>query len=162
MFGGIGERLAQSRDGGIQASIEVDEGSLGPQASHEFLAADDFPGALQQRGEDLQRLLLDADTQAEFAHLTAREVYFEGPEPYNARRKGRVSHGYSSLQSTMAGGRGDSTVSHRGCSHTFSSAYLVAIKSSGLVRPPRTSALHLSHASRRAFALRRNGEEEEG
>src|SRR5262249_13788103 len=56
IVGGIAKRLAQLVYGGVQAVVVVDEGVGGPPALAQIFAAYQFPGALEQVQQKLERL----------------------------------------------------------------------------------------------------------
>ena len=78
--GGVSEGLADFVDGGVEAVVEVDEGVGGPELLLQLFAGDDFSGALEQQGEDLERLALQAELDSALAQFACAEVEFEDSE----------------------------------------------------------------------------------
>ena len=78
--GGISEGLADLVDGGVEAMVEVDEGVGGPEFLLQFFAGDDFSGALEQQGEHLEGLTLQAKLDSALAQFACAEVEFEDSE----------------------------------------------------------------------------------
>jgi len=89
----VPECLPQLVDGGIEAVIEVDERVGRPQRLAELLPGHDLVGPRQERDEDPERPLLEADPGAAPPQLTGVEVGLEHPEPDDAPPISRaVSH----------------------------------------------------------------------
>ena len=61
-------------DRGIQAVIEVDEGVRGPELLLQFFARDDIAGAVEENGQHLERLPLQAQFGSAFAEFAGAEV----------------------------------------------------------------------------------------
>ncbi len=78
MIGVIAQGLAQLLDGEVQGVLEIHEGIFTPQLLLQFLTRDQFAGTLEQKGEDLEGLRLQADAAARFAQLACAQVEFEG------------------------------------------------------------------------------------
>jgi len=57
----VAESLANLVDGFIEAVIEVDERIGGPEAPLQFLPGDDLAAVLEEHGENLKGLLLEAN-----------------------------------------------------------------------------------------------------
>ena len=53
----------------VEALVEIDEGSLGPEPGPELAAGDDVAGLFEQRRQDLERLVFQLDPDAVFPQL---------------------------------------------------------------------------------------------
>ena len=60
--------------------LEVDEGAIGPELAADFFAGEDFGGALEQHGEDLEGLCVQLDAKALAAEFAVRRVELEDSE----------------------------------------------------------------------------------
>src|SRR5687767_10203346 len=78
---GIAKRLPHLLDRGVQAVLEIDEGVRFPQAIPQFLARGNLAGMLEERGEDLPRLVLEPDTVSVTVQLTSGRVELERSKP---------------------------------------------------------------------------------
>ena len=65
--GGIAKSFAELVNRGIQTVVEINKGVGGPDLSAKLFAGDDFAGPLQQKAEDMERLILELDAHALFA-----------------------------------------------------------------------------------------------
>jgi hypothetical protein len=67
--------------------VEIDEGVSGPELLPQFLPGHGLAGALQEHGQNLERLFLDLrlfldfETNAALAQFCFLKIYFEEPEP---------------------------------------------------------------------------------
>ena len=61
--------------------VEIHEGVGGPKFLAQFLARDHIAGALQQQGQHLERLLLQAKLRAVLAQFARGEVELEDSKP---------------------------------------------------------------------------------
>ena len=68
----------------IQAQIKIYEGIGRPKALLHLLAGDQFAGASQKQGEDLERLFLKSDLAAVSAQFSGFEVDLIGPKTQQA------------------------------------------------------------------------------
>ena len=57
--------------------LEIDEGSIGPQALAELVTSDHVAGALEHHTENLERLLLEPDAATVLAQLARTNVQLE-------------------------------------------------------------------------------------
>ena len=80
----VAQRIAQPLDRGVQAVVEVHERIGGPQAAVEILPGDHFAGTLQQHGQDLKGLLLQANLEAVAAELPGAQVYVKDSKADNS------------------------------------------------------------------------------
>ena len=64
----------------VSPAVEVDERLGRPQPALQLIPRDQVAWPFQQRGEDLERLVGEADLQALVAQLTRAGVEVEGPE----------------------------------------------------------------------------------
>src|SRR4029077_16037112 len=64
IVGRIAESVTKLLDGSVETLIELDVGSIRPQAAAQVFAADHFARMLQQCGENLKGLVLEADRKA--------------------------------------------------------------------------------------------------
>src|SRR5512138_2634175 len=77
IVGRIAQRLAKSIDRRIERLLRVDETLLRPQSPAEGFARDELAGLLQQRREDEERLIGQADGTPISAQLLRAQVGFE-------------------------------------------------------------------------------------
>jgi hypothetical protein len=77
---GVVQNFAKPIHRGVEAVVEVNKRIIGPQPALEFLAGDQFAGALQQRDQYLQGLFLQPDLYALLAKLPRPEINFENSE----------------------------------------------------------------------------------
>src|ERR1700733_1431773 len=78
--GRIGQGRAKLGDSHIHGVVEVAKGIAWPDALLQFLARDNRTGLLQQRRQDLQRLVLKPDACSSFAQLARTQIEFEDPK----------------------------------------------------------------------------------
>jgi len=76
----VAEGFAETVDGGVEAVLEVDEGAIGPEFAADFFAGEDFGGAREQHGEDLERLCVQLDANALAAEFASCRVELEDSE----------------------------------------------------------------------------------
>jgi hypothetical protein len=67
-------------DGYIQAVVKIDIGVVAPQSPPKFFPADHFTRMLEENGQDLEGLLLQAYSHSLFVKLTGNRVELEDPE----------------------------------------------------------------------------------
>ena len=79
--GRVAQRVAQPFHRGVQSVFEVDEGIIGPEALAEFFARDKLARLFEQHREQLQRLLLKAETCARLSQLARAQIEFEDAKP---------------------------------------------------------------------------------
>jgi hypothetical protein len=60
--------------------VKVHKGALGPESLLQLLPGDHFAGALEQHGQDLQRLAAQPELYPVLAQLLGPKVKFKGPE----------------------------------------------------------------------------------
>src|SRR5579863_4403702 len=77
---GIPESFADLVYGGVEAVIEIDEGIGGPEFLADFFAGDDVAWALEEQGQDLKGLVLQAELRPVLAQLAGGQVKFEDAE----------------------------------------------------------------------------------
>jgi hypothetical protein len=80
----IADGLPQLLDSAVQTVVEINKGVLRPQESPELFPGYEFSGAIQQDGQDLQRLILNADAHSRLAQLTSAEVNLKIAEAIDA------------------------------------------------------------------------------
>jgi len=76
----VSERIAQPANGGIQAVFKVDECFRRPQSLPQLLPCDELAGTLEQRLENLKRLIGQVDPDAALPQLTRAQVQLERAE----------------------------------------------------------------------------------
>ena len=79
-LGGVAERLAQPADRGVEVVVEIDEDLARPETVLQLAAGDDTAGMLEERGQDLEGLVAQPDTDAPLAEESALQVDFEVAE----------------------------------------------------------------------------------
>jgi hypothetical protein len=84
IFSGITDGVAQTLDGGVQAVVEIHKCINRPEPAAQFFPGNDFPGMLEEHGQDLERLLLESHLDAVPAELTGTEIHFEDAEADDA------------------------------------------------------------------------------
>jgi hypothetical protein len=57
--------------------IEIHEGVSGPQRLAKLLSGDDVAGALNQRGQNLQGLVLESDADTVLVQLSRPKIHFK-------------------------------------------------------------------------------------
>jgi len=65
----VAQHCAQALHGSIQPVLEVHEGVFRPEALPKLVAGYQFTGAFEQSGQDLQRLLRQAQSHARLSQL---------------------------------------------------------------------------------------------
>ncbi len=60
--------------------VEIHESVRGPKLFLEFLTSYDIAGVLKQQGQDLERLLLNANSQAMLAQFASPKIKLENPK----------------------------------------------------------------------------------
>jgi hypothetical protein len=87
-LGGIAERLAEPVDRFVQAAVEVNKGVSRPQPPLQFLARDHLGRPLEQKEQDLERLIpqSDFDTPACAVRLTGDRLRTRQSGSLAARR----------------------------------------------------------------------------
>jgi hypothetical protein len=68
----------------VQALLEVDKGLRRPEPFLQLLARDQLPRTLEEHGEDVQRLVLEAEPNARLAQLPRPLIQLEDAEPDDA------------------------------------------------------------------------------
>ena len=76
-IGRVPERIAQPANGSIQAVLEIDECLRRPQSLPQLLAGDEFAGTIQQRLENLKRLIGEIDPDAGLPQLARAQIQLE-------------------------------------------------------------------------------------
>ena len=96
-LGVVADGRPQPFDGGIEPVLEVDEGSVGPEAKPKIVSCDDFAGLPKQHDQDFERLVLQTDSGAILAQFARANVERETPEPksfFDRCIGGDVDHAY--------------------------------------------------------------------
>ena len=88
----VAERHAQPPDGGVDAVLEVDRRAVGPQPALDVLARDHAAGVLHEQGQDLERLLLQADRLAAATDLVPAHVDLDAADANDRRGQRRAGH----------------------------------------------------------------------
>jgi hypothetical protein len=70
--------LANLADRTVQALLEVNERVIRPKLALKLLPGHHFPGTFQQRGQHLERLLLNFEPDTVFTDLAALQIGLEG------------------------------------------------------------------------------------
>jgi hypothetical protein len=91
-LGRVAEGIAQSPHGRVQAMLEVDERICRPQPIPERLASDELARLLEQRLEDLDRLVGNFETARPLAELSRADVELKDTEAYASRRRSLIVH----------------------------------------------------------------------
>lgn len=78
--GRIPQRRAKFGHGLVQTAIEINEGVLRPECLANLLTSHQFSRTLQEKGQQLERLLLQFDFDSELTKLGGAQVYFEDTE----------------------------------------------------------------------------------
>jgi hypothetical protein len=94
VIGRIAERVAECLDGGIQALIEVDVRSVGPQAGAQVFTTDYFAGMFQQGGENLQRLVAETNREASTEKFSLGKIQLKLTEAQAGSAIRRGFHGF--------------------------------------------------------------------
>jgi hypothetical protein len=84
-LGGVTEHLAKARNRIMQTMVEIDESVGRPNLGAQLLASDHIAGAIQNSGQHLQRLALQAQPYTVFPQLTGANIQFEVFEAQYAR-----------------------------------------------------------------------------
>ena len=84
MLGVVAERGAQALDRRVQPVLEVDERAVRPQPLPELVAGQHLAGPLEQHGQQLERLVLQAEAHAVLAQLARAEIELESSESESA------------------------------------------------------------------------------
>jgi len=92
IFGIIIQGCSKPLHGIVQPLLEVHKGVGGPQPLLKFFSGNDFPGALQQQDQNLDRLPLDSDLHSIFAEFPRLWVELEQPKAEGGRYQTRVLH----------------------------------------------------------------------
>lgn len=82
IVGFFAEGTSQFSDGGVQSVVELDEGVGGPKSLTNLFSGNQFAGALEQHGEDLERLFLQPDSQSVFGQDELFKINFK-PSKFN-------------------------------------------------------------------------------
>jgi hypothetical protein len=88
-LGMVAKRQAQAADCGVEAVLEIDKCSSGPQSLAQRLARHHFTRPLEQRNEDAHRLLLYGNAETAPAQFAPARAQLEGTEPDDVRWRGR-------------------------------------------------------------------------
>src|ERR1017187_5028346 len=78
--GGISQRLAHLIDRCVEAVVEVDKSVGGPELLLQLFARDHFTRPLQQQGQHLERLPLQAQHHAALAQFACAEIELKLPK----------------------------------------------------------------------------------
>jgi hypothetical protein len=76
-IGRVPERIAQPANRGIQAVLEIDERVFPPEALSQLLTGDQVAGMIQQRLENLKRLVGEIDPDTGLPQLARAQVQLE-------------------------------------------------------------------------------------
>jgi len=88
VLGVIPQRLTQFIHGGVNAVFKINEGIGGPELLLDLFPRHNFPGPLEEHGENLEGSFLQLDLVAIMAEFTPSKVNFELPDPYAHRSRG--------------------------------------------------------------------------
>jgi len=69
LVSGIVKRIPKPPNGRVQASVEIYERAFGPQFGPQALAGDQLTGAFQKHSEDLERLVLNLESNSMLAEF---------------------------------------------------------------------------------------------
>jgi hypothetical protein len=100
IFGRVTQGVAKSFYRGIQAVFEIDERVGRPKPRLEFLARDHLSRSCQQKIQDLERLILEANANPVAAQFARAEIRFEDTEA-NGRRSVFANPWSSSRQTPL-------------------------------------------------------------
>lgn len=100
-LGRIPQRFPNARDWVVEAVVEIDEGVSRPQLIAQFLSRDQVAGGLQQNGQPLQRLTLEAKLYDAFAQVAGAPIQLEIVEAVN-RGGERSRSGQPHIRGTSA------------------------------------------------------------
>ncbi len=75
--GGVSEGLADAIDGGVNAVLVVDEGTVRPELARDLVAGEQLSGPLEQHGEYLEGLGVELDANALLAQFARGRVCFK-------------------------------------------------------------------------------------
>ena len=84
-FGRIRKCLAETCDGCVKSPVEIDHGSVGPDAANQLFPTDNFTGTLEKAGQNLKGLYLKPDAEAVLPEFSRCEIDLECAEPDNRR-----------------------------------------------------------------------------
>jgi hypothetical protein len=108
----VAERLARLLDCRVQPVLEVDESIPLPRALPQFLPRDELPRAFEERDQDLERLLLQAEPGATTEQLTGHRIELESAEAH-ARGPQGGRHRLACAQCSRGGRTGQRGASTR-------------------------------------------------
>lgn len=80
VFGRIGKCLAETCDGCIKSPVEIDHGSVGPDAANQIFPGDNFTGTLQKAGQNLKGLFLKPDVVTVLPEFSLGKIDLECSE----------------------------------------------------------------------------------
>jgi hypothetical protein len=84
--GNVLQHLPKPRNCSVQPTIEINEGTVRPEAANQFVTRHEFAGLFEQREQYLPWLLLNSQTQAVHTQLSVSDVRLEGPETDDGRQ----------------------------------------------------------------------------
>ena len=96
--GGISQRRSQFSHGLVQAAIEIHKRVGRPKFSPQFLAGHHFSGMFQKEGKNLERLLLQLDSNAILPQFRCAQVYLKDSKTSGSEGPLNRSHDHSPLQ----------------------------------------------------------------
>jgi rhodanese-related sulfurtransferase len=107
----VAERLARLLDCRVQPVLEVDESIPLPRALPQFLPRDELPRAFEERDQDLERLLLQAEPGATTEQLTGHRIELESAEAHARGPQGGM-HRLACAQCSRGGRTGSTWGQH--------------------------------------------------
>ena len=93
MLGVVAQRFAQSVHRRVDAVFEVNDDTVWPESLLEFLAGDYLTWMLKQKGQNLERLVLQPHLGARLAQFSCSKVNFEDVETRDTWGAGRMVQG---------------------------------------------------------------------
>jgi hypothetical protein len=79
-LGGVAECLTDFTDSFVEPVVEIHESVSRPELFLKFLAGYDLTGVLKKHRQNLEGLLLKANSEAEFAQFAGAKIQLENPE----------------------------------------------------------------------------------
>jgi hypothetical protein len=96
-IGRIAQRFAQALDCVIESVVKIYKRIRRPDLALQFLPSDHLARLFQKSLEDLERLLLQFDSNALLAHFARAQVHLEVVEPEDCAGWGNTLHGRPTL-----------------------------------------------------------------
>ena len=85
IVGRFAESVPEFLDGGVQAFVEIDVGSVRPQSTAQLLAADHFARTFQQNAHNLKRLATELQLYPGLAQFAASRINLEIVKPQQSK-----------------------------------------------------------------------------